>query len=293
MTHKKTEPFEGSPFPLRVTVQKQKMILVEPHWHEHLEVLLILAGKVRVQLNGKVYEGEEGDIFFVNSNVLHGVEAAEAGAELLGVVWDVHLIRSLLEEVELQHLYHLLIRSETDPVLARARHGEWDKYCGALQAVRREYEACELGYRTAIKFHLFQLVREQMRRLPGAADLVKITQDYERLKPAIEFIEQGYGGKLLLQEVARAAGLSLFHFCRMFKRIMNRTVQQFVQEVRLREAKRLLRDTDLPMAELSERVGFCNPNYFARVFREHTGTTPLRMRKQLQDAITAGQQPHE
>ncbi|WP_181593079.1 AraC family transcriptional regulator [Paenibacillus sp. YN15] len=293
MTYKKTEPFEGSSFPLRVTVQKQKKILVNPHWHEHLEMMLVLAGRVRMQLSGKVYEGEAGDIFFVNSNVLHGVEALEAGAELLGVVWDIHLITSLMEEVELQHLYHLLIRSEVHPVLARARQPEWDAYGGALLEVRREYESRGLGYRTAIKFGVFQLVREQLRKLPGAEDLMKITQDYERLKPAIECIEQGYSGKLLLEEVAGAAGLSLFHFCRLFKRVMNRTVQQFVQEVRLREARRLLRDTDLPMAELSERVGYCNPNYFARVFREHTGTTPLRMRKQFQDMNAAGQQPHE
>ncbi|RAU91466.1 hypothetical protein DQG13_29370 [Paenibacillus sp. YN15] len=256
-------------------------------------MMLVLAGRVRMQLSGKVYEGEAGDIFFVNSNVLHGVEALEAGAELLGVVWDIHLITSLMEEVELQHLYHLLIRSEVHPVLARARQPEWDAYGGALLEVRREYESRGLGYRTAIKFGVFQLVREQLRKLPGAEDLMKITQDYERLKPAIECIEQGYSGKLLLEEVAGAAGLSLFHFCRLFKRVMNRTVQQFVQEVRLREARRLLRDTDLPMAELSERVGYCNPNYFARVFREHTGTTPLRMRKQFQDMNAAGQQPHE
>ncbi|MDF2923484.1 MAG: AraC family transcriptional regulator [Paenibacillaceae bacterium] len=293
MTHKKNEPFEGSSFPLRVTVQKQKEDLVNPHWHEHLEVLMILAGKARVQLNGKLLEGEAGDIFFVNSNVLHGVEAVEAGTELMGVVWDVHLIQPLLEEVELQHMYQLLIRSEADPVLARAGSGEWNKYCDLLMAIRREYEACELGYRTAIKFHLFQLVRKQMGRLADASDLLRLTRDYERLKPAIAFIEQNYGSKLLLQEVAQSVRLSLFHFSRLFKRGMNRTVQQFVLEVRLREAKRLLRDTDLPMAELSERVGFCNANYFARMFREHTGTTPLNMRKQLQAVVFEEHHPHE
>lgn len=293
MTYKKTEPFEGSPFPLRVTVQKRKRILVNPHWHEHLEVMLVLAGRVRVQVNGNRYEGEAGDIFFVNSNALHGVEALEAEAELLGVVWDIRLTDSFMEEVELQHLYHLLLRSEVDPVLARAQEPEWEVCSGALLEVRREYEGGGLGYRTAIKSHVFRLIREQLRKLQGTAGLVKMTQDYERLKPAIAFIEQGYSGRLLLQEVAGAAGLSLFHFCRLFKRVMNRTVQQFVQEVRLREARRLLRDTDLPMAELSERVGYCNPNYFARVFREHTGTTPLRMRKQFQDMNAVGQHPHE
>lgn len=294
MAHKKTEPFEGSAFPLRLTVQKQKKVLVTPHWHEHLEVNLILQGRVRLRLNGKEYAGERGDIFFINSNVVHGVEALEPEAELMGVVWDTHMIRPLLEEVELQHLFHLLLRSEIDPVLARGGQRERGGLGDTLQALRREYEAGGLGYRTAIKFHLFQLVREQLRKLPGAADLVKVTQEYERLKPAIEFIERHYDGRLLLQEVAGAAGLSQFHFCRMFKRIMNRTVQQFIQEVRLREAKRLLRDSDMPMTELSERVGFCNPNYFARVFREHTGTTPLRMRKQWQEALRTGQRlPHE
>ncbi len=293
MTYKKTEPFEGSAFPLRVTVQRQKRILVNLHWHEHLEVMMVLAGRVRVQVNGNRYEGEAGDIFFVNSNVLHGVEALAEEAELLGVVWDIRLTDSFMEEVELQHLYHLLLRSEVDPVLARARQPEWEVCSGALLELRREYEGGGLGYRTAIKSHVFRLIREQLRKLQGAEGLVKITRDYERLRPAIAFIEQGYSGRLVLQEVAGAAGLSLFHFCRLFKRVMNRTVQQFVQEVRLREARRLLRDTDLPIAELSERIGFGNPNYFARVFREHTGTTPLRMRKQFQDLNAAGQHPHE
>ncbi|MFM9328039.1 helix-turn-helix domain-containing protein [Paenibacillus mesotrionivorans] len=293
MTYKKTEPFEGSAFPLRVTVQKRQGILVNPHWHEHLEVMQVLAGRVRVQVNGKRYEGQAGDIFFVNSNALHGVEALEAEAELLGVVWDIRLTDSFMEEVELQHLYHLLLRSEVDPVLARARQPEWEVCSGTLQELRREYEGGGLGYRTAIKSHVFRLIREQLRKLQSTAGLMKMTREYERLRPAIALIEQGYSGRLPLQEVAGTAGLSLFHFCRLFKRVMNRTVQQFVQEVRLREARRLLRDTDLPVAELSERVGYGNPNYFARVFREHTGTTPLRMRKQYQDMKAAGQHPHE
>jgi AraC family transcriptional regulator len=82
----------------------------------------------------------------------------------------------------------------------------------------------------------------------------RLTNDQRR--GAIEYIHENLRESLDLGSVAQAAGLSAFHFARLFKEATGETPFRFVTHRRMQLAKGLLRKTLLPISEIAERVGY-------------------------------------
>ncbi len=98
-----------------------------------------------------------------------------------------------------------------------------------------------------------------------------------RINRAIDLIVQDLSRTLDLQTVSQAAGLSPFHFHRVFKALTGETLQQFVKRVRLERALALM--THAPRQSLTEvalRCGFASSSDFSRSFRQHFGEAPRR-----------------
>lgn len=74
--------------------------------------------------------------------------------------------------------------------------------------------------------------------------------------------------------------MSESHFNRMFKRATGRPQSQFLIELRMDAARRLLRETDRSVIGIGNEVGYSNPSHFARLFRKATGLTPSDFRRQ-------------
>jgi AraC-like DNA-binding protein len=93
------------------------------------------------------------------------------------------------------------------------------------------------------------------------------------------FIEDRYSEGVSLRDVARAVSLSRGHLTTVVRRKTGRTVQEWIAERRLAEARRLLVETDLSVEEVGQRVGYGDPGYFVRSFRRAHGATPLGWRR--------------
>jgi AraC family transcriptional regulator len=105
----------------------------------------------------------------------------------------------------------------------------------------------------------------------------RLTDD--QLRAAIDFIHDHIQESLELRSISRAAGLSEFHFARLFKAATGVTPFQFVTRTRMDRAKQLLRKTRLPIFEIAERVGYQKPSHFSARFRALLGCGPDAYRK--------------
>ncbi|WP_145321774.1 AraC family transcriptional regulator [Paenibacillus xylanexedens] len=76
------------------------------------------------------------------------------------------------------------------------------------------------------------------------------------------------------EHMAELSGYSLYHFIRLFQKIMGLKPNEYVKVSRISAAKNLLVTTDLPIYEIAENVGFSSTSYFIKVFRETTETSP-------------------
>jgi AraC-like DNA-binding protein len=105
-------------------------------------------------------------------------------------------------------------------------------------------------------------------------------RDEPLLGAVFDVIEARYSEPVSLREVAAAVGVSAGHLTTVVGRRTGRTVQQWLTERRLREARRLLVGTDLTVAAIATRVGYRDAGYFVRRFRAAHGTTPAQWRDQ-------------
>lgn len=102
-----------------------------------------------------------------------------------------------------------------------------------------------------------------------------------QLRAAIDYIQDHIRDSLHLGSISRAAGLSEFHFARLFKVATGVTPFHFVMQVRMSRAKELLRKTRLPISEIAERVGYPKPSHFSDRFRAVSGCGPNAYRKSV------------
>jgi AraC family transcriptional regulator len=100
----------------------------------------------------------------------------------------------------------------------------------------------------------------------------------KKLANVLDLIESDLAEDLPLKVLAGAAGLSEYHFLRMFKQATGYTPHQYVINQRIERAKDLLCKTDMSITEIAYLLGFSTPAHFTHHFRRKTGITPSAMR---------------
>jgi len=99
------------------------------------------------------------------------------------------------------------------------------------------------------------------------------------LRRAVDFIDHNFREPLTLEQVAREAGMSKYHFCRMFKKFTGLTFGEFLHRCRVAHASDLLRDPRRSVTDIYLEVGFKDMSHFSRVFRRVTGQLPSSYRR--------------
>ncbi|MDD2630469.1 MAG: AraC family transcriptional regulator [Limnochordia bacterium] len=158
--------------------------------------------------------------------------------------------------------------------------------------------------KSKIPHHLFKLLileangREQYYRLRMTTIFTEILIDLARKHEAFahtretihvaspknaevvhrirRFIEQNYRKKLSAADISEGVHLSYEYACRTFRQAMDMTIVEYVNYLRIEEAQVLLLELreGQTIAEIAEFVGYSDPSYFSRVFRQHVGTSP-------------------
>jgi AraC family transcriptional regulator len=98
------------------------------------------------------------------------------------------------------------------------------------------------------------------------------------LTEVTDFMVENCARDLHLEELARMAGVSRFHFAREFKRMTGVPPHQYLVKLRIQRAKSLLEGTTMPLSEVGLQSGFSHQSHFSRLFRRFTGTTPQSYR---------------
>ncbi|PYI56268.1 response regulator [Paenibacillus flagellatus] len=101
---------------------------------------------------------------------------------------------------------------------------------------------------------------------------------HPEIDKALDHIHRHFDRDVTLKGVAAMVAMDETYFSGLFKKKTGDTLIHYVQKVRIGHSKGLLEQTELPVAEIGERVGFPNTNYFIKIFKRWTGTTPNEYR---------------
>lgn len=156
------------------------------------------------------------------------------------------------------------------------RRPAWDN---AIRSIEAELTARREGYRQAALAHLTLLLIDLARLARDVADDLRRSGE-PLLAEVFGVIDRRHAEPLSLRDVARELGMTPGHLTTVVRRRTGRTVQEWIIERRMAEARGLLAGTDLPVAEVARRVGVPDPGYFSRLFGRAHGVSPRGWRRQ-------------
>ena len=127
-----------------------------------------------------------------------------------------------------------------------------------------------------VKNLMLRLEAEPHTEWIGSKEVKSLKSEYPDAHPlvrkALSFIETGYATKINQKELADNLGISQEYFCYLFNKDVGETFSRFLKNYRIEIAKKLLL-TGVPKDEVPYNVGFTDPKYFNKVFREITGSS--------------------
>ena len=155
---------------------------------------------------------------------------------------------------------------------------EQGAWCEHAAAIERELDHPRDGSTEAALAHLTLLL------VSAARISVDIGQDLRlRSEPLLamvfEFIEEHYREPISLATIAAAVGLTPGHLTTVVRRKTGRSVQRWITERRMADARRLLRETDLTIELVAAHVGYRQPSFFIKHFRRDHNVTPASWRR--------------
>lgn len=115
---------------------------------------------------------------------------------------------------------------------------------------------------------------------PANAEAERIHLTPAKLRRVTDFMAENLDRNIGLDDLARVAGLSMFHFSRVFKLSTGSTPYQYILDQRLARSRALLTQSTLSLAELSLACGFANQSHFTAAFTKAVGVSPGRFRRQ-------------
>jgi AraC-like DNA-binding protein len=154
---------------------------------------------------------------------------------------------------------------------------ERSRWSDRFRALSRELEDRADGYREAAVAHLTLLLVGVSRLAADVVDDLRVNQE-PLLADVFAVIEQRYAEPLSLRDVARAVSISPGHLTTTVRLRTGRTVQDWIVDRRMVQARRLLAGTAFSVAEVGRRVGYLDAGYFTRVFRRVHRVTPTAWR---------------
>jgi two-component system response regulator YesN len=107
--------------------------------------------------------------------------------------------------------------------------------------------------------------------------------DHEEVNKIIEYVRRNYDKDVTLKTMAKYVAMDESYLSGLFKKKTGETLIQYLQRVRIEQAKFYLEQTDWPVHEIGERVGFANANYFFKIFKRWTNLTPADYRNSLKN----------
>lgn len=269
-------------FPIGVYQDNLAYLPVPCHWHEELEAAIVTSGRLLLTAGGEKQFLDAGDGFFVNSNVLHSAQAAEGSdCHLHSMSFHSRLVSGGMDSIFYQSYVHPLLTGNNSAVFFH-RAETWHR--DALAAIETAWERCaaeQPGYEFEVRAALSRLIFLLASHNPPARIMPseKTLRNGQRIRVMLQYIQAHYCDALDISQIAGAAAISQSECIRCFHHMLGIAPMQYVRQLRLRKAVRLLSGGDMPITEVAVQCGFQDMSYFSKVFRLQYGCTPTEFRK--------------
>lgn len=270
----------------------ESSFVVKHHWHEEIEIIYFQKGTYHLEINMDKYEIDAECFCFVNSEELHSLSSDHDFQEKALIFSASMLAFAVKDPAQSQFIQPLIDRTLTLPRFILPS----DSCFSAIKEIflqishvfntsgdfiswGRQHSTSDPVRQLLIKAGLLQLLATlaQSRILYPAA--VVSDRRIEMVKKVITYMNQHYKEKIYICDLASEINMNEQYLCRFFKKIIGKSPITYLNDIRIKQAARLLLETDAPVMTICLECGFNNLGNFMRIFKNTHGLTPLQYRK--------------
>ena len=246
------------------------------HWHEEAELTLIVRGASTYTVQLESFQVREGDLVFVPPQVLHAVTTGGGEMESDTFVFHMDFLGSSGGDVcTLRYLAPLSGQKLTPPAVIRRDHPLYEPLFQIFGDMNRSWEQKDVGYELLMKAKLLTALALMMPHCAkDSVELALRTEHAEKIKSALEYMEENYGEEISIADVAAACYFSQYHFMRFFKKYMGVSCGEYLKNLRLEKAAKAFASGSTGILDVAMESGFRNLSYFYREFQKKYGFTP-------------------
>lgn len=265
------------PSDLPVTISYATIKEYPIHWHNSVEIIFVLKGRINITIDTDDYELVERELEVINVDEAHVIYSKDEDNRILIFHIDPYFFEKYYSDIENMFFY----TNTTDEGVQDAE--EYDELrtflsiilCEAIQKgdnYDEEIEAklVELLYHLINNFHYLMYEKE---------DLKENEEQLERYHRIAKYIFNNYNNNITLQDIAKKEFLSTHYLSHEIKSATGYSFTDLLNLTRIEESIKLLLATDKTISEISEDVGFSHTRYFNKHFKLHYKYTPLQYRK--------------
>ena len=262
-------------------------IVFPAHWHEDVELVVILEGRMDFFLEGERHALLAGDGVLAAPRAIHAYGGGGCRVAIF-IFPPLAALPSGVGEAAIPPLRSRVLRA-AGAADGGVANGRADSPLVELARLGVSTAAGKAAGKALVLFGVAAALRGLFadRTESGEARGEGGASGEARIRRALAYLEDHYAGKVSAAAAASAAGLSPCYFSRLFPRLAGARFVDWVAFRRLAEAERLLADSDLGIAEIAEESGFGGIRALDRAFASRRGMNPreYRLRSAAETAV--------
>lgn len=253
------------------------------HFHQELELNYVLRGKGTRFVGDHIEGFSDGDMVLVGANLPHVWRNDKAYYQGDGELFSEAIIFQFLENFAGNEFFFLPELQQIDQLFHLARRGIKIQGKTRDQVGKKMQTLLQLnsGERFIELISILNLIAYsgELQPLSSTGFLQTLEKvNNERINQVYEYVMNHFLEDISLEKAAQIANMNVAAFCRFFKTTTKKTFVQFLTDIRIGYACKLLQDTNMNINQVCYESGFNNISHFNRKFRQFTAKTPQEYR---------------
>lgn len=269
---------EHFPIELYLVDKNHPRYEMSSHWHNEVELIRVISGKLNVKLNSNEYTAVKNDIIFVNPETVHtATPLGECVYECIVMRFDM----LNAEDEECRFFIDCLLNNQI--MINEFNHNSPKDFSDAMNRIFDSMRGESKGYKFSVISALYSLlgaiIDNKMYKMVSSDEKLIESKNITKLKKVLSYIRENYHSQITLCDMASKLNMSQKYFCLFFKEMTNKTPVEYLILYRIECAARKLRNSDKNITEISLSCGFNDLSYFIKTFKSIKGITPSKFRK--------------
>jgi AraC-like DNA-binding protein len=257
--------------------------LIPPRTHtDSLEIMEVVYGEVEVRIGTEFVYAMAGDFICVPHSLVFSVYAVGGNSSVRGVIFSIPSILADMDKIDTELLYMFYLQSQNRIAHFKSGHPLYPMVEHCMKDAYDEYILRDVCYKMRIRADIYLTMSSVLRYYFVSKDREGERAVYHnvlRMRPVIEYIGEHFCEKIYIEKLAGMLDVSPDYFTKMFRDSIGKTPIDYINGLRINRAMQILADTDDSMADIADEIGFCNPNYFHKIFKQYIDMSPLAYRK--------------